>query len=132
MPLFPSARVTSLIESREEPQAASADALLRGVGAPAVKSVEFVSVSEQPLAPLNIAVVLLGAGVGPPPSKQFAVDPKPAKSITVDPNGQIPSSAVVVLTSATLPAVELSAMVPVASGAGKPVVPPAPAASCTR
>ena len=41
-------------------------------------------------------------------------------------------SDVVVETSATLPAVALIAMLPLASGVGSGVVPPAPAPSCTR
>ncbi len=52
--------------------------VFRGVGAAAEKSVALVSVSVQPLAPRNTAVVLLGAGVGPLPSKQLAVTPYPA------------------------------------------------------
>ena len=53
------------------------EALFLGVGAPAAKSVEFVSVSVHPFAPRRTALVLLGAGVGPAPSKQLAVAPKP-------------------------------------------------------
>jgi hypothetical protein len=46
--------------------------------------------------------------------------------------GQLPASAVATLTSATLPAVALIAIEPVASGAGSGVLPPAPCACCTR
>src|SRR5438128_12151418 len=47
-------------------------------------------------------------------------------------DGQEPESAVVVVTSATLPVVPLRLIEPVASGVGRFCVPPAPAASCTR
>ncbi len=94
-----------------------------------MKSSPFWSVSVQPLLFLSTAFVLLGAGVGPEPSKQFAVDPYPTKSRMLAPPGHDPVRAVVVLTSATLLAVADIAIVPVASGAGKFVVPPAPAAS---
>ena len=106
-----------------------AEAVWRGFGAPAVKSRAFWSVSVQPLLFLSTAFVLLGAGVGPEPSKQFGVDPYPTKSWMLAPAGQEPVRVVVVLTSATLLAVADIAMVPVASGVGKFVVPPAPAAS---
>lgn len=49
--------------------------VFRGVGAPAVKSTEFTLVSLHPLLARRTAFVLLGAGVGPLPSKQFAVEP---------------------------------------------------------
>ena len=66
-------------------------------------------------------------------SEQFVPDPKPMKSTTVAPKGQpLPLRAVVVLTRATLPAFALMLMLPVASGVGRLVVPPDPAASCTR
>jgi len=42
------------------------DALLRGLGAPAMKSALLLSVSVQPLPARRSAVVLLGAGAGPP------------------------------------------------------------------
>ena len=64
------------------------------------------------------------------PSEQFAAEPKPTKSTSVGSLvGHEPVSAVVLLTSATLPAVALIAIVPVASGVGSAVVPAAPAAS---
>lgn len=43
-----------------------------------------------------------------------------------------PVAAVVVFATRTLPAVLLIAVAPVASGAGKSVVPPVPAASATK
>ncbi len=62
-------------------------------------------------------------------SKQLA-PPKPTKSITEAGNGQpVPVNAVVLFTSATLPAVALIAVLPVALGVGKLVVPPVPVAS---
>ena len=48
------------------------------------------------------------------------------------PVGQPPVSAVVLATSATFPDVADIAIEPVASGVGRGVVPPAPAASWTR
>ena len=104
-------------------------AVFRGFGAPVAKSVELTSASVQPFLPRSTAVLLLGAGVGPAPSKQFAVVPYPTKSIMLAPVGQETVKAVVVLTSATLLAVADIAMLPVASGVGRLVVPPAPAAS---
>ena len=53
----------------EPPEQGSAGvAELRGAGADAEKSLEFVSVSVQPFAARIAAVVLLIAGAGPPPS----------------------------------------------------------------
>ena len=48
------------------------------------------------------------------------------------PEGHEPDSAVVILTRATLPAVALMAMEPVASAAGRSLTPFAPKASDTR
>src|SRR6266540_3651256 len=47
----------------------------RGFGAPTSKSLALLSVSVPPAAFRRAAVVLLGAAVGPLPSKQFAVVP---------------------------------------------------------
>src|SRR5437867_4367457 len=80
-----------------------AEELLRGFTVPAVKSELLLSVSVQPLFARRSDVVALGAGVGPPPSKQLAVLPNPTKSTMVAPVGQAPMSAVVLLTSATFP-----------------------------
>ena len=100
---------------------------LRGVGVAATKSLELTLVSVQPL-PFRIAArMLLGAGVGPVPSKVVAV-PYPTKSTMLEPTLLEPVRAVVVLTRATLPAVPAIASVPVASGvgrAGNVVAPPA-------
>ena len=93
-----------------------------------LKSVALLSVSVHPLDARSAAVVLLGAAVGPEPSKHVVL-PKPTKSMIVAPVGQLPVSAVVLLTSATLPAVALMLIFPVASGVGRFVVPPVPAAS---
>lgn len=49
--------------------------LLRGLGAPVAKSVALLFVSVQPFAARRTEVVLLGAEVGPVPSKQFAPEP---------------------------------------------------------
>src|SRR5262249_37848317 len=49
--------------------------LLRGVGAPAVKSAALLSVSVLPLPARSAAVVLARPGAGPPPSKLEAVPP---------------------------------------------------------
>jgi hypothetical protein len=51
------------------------DAESRGFGAPATKSAAFESASAQPPFARRTAVVLLGAGAGPEPSKQLAVEP---------------------------------------------------------
>src|SRR5262245_40161627 len=76
-----------------------AAALLRGVGAPVAKSEAFTSASVQPPSARRAAVVLLGAGAAPLPSKQFAVPLNPMKSTTPAPNGQPePASCVVVDT----------------------------------
>src|SRR5689334_22539338 len=104
------------------------DDVLRGFGVPLLKSSELSSVSVHPSLALKTAVVLLGAGVGPEPSKQLAVPPKPTKSMMDGSDGQASVRALVVLTNATLPAVALIAMVPVTSGT-RLTVPPAPAAS---
>src|ERR1043166_289430 len=118
-------------------------AVLRGFGVPGVKSVELLAASVQPSSVRRIAFVLegaggaaapsKGAGGAAAPSKQSAFGPKPTRSTTVVPNGQTPPlKEAVVLTSATLPAVALMLIEPVASGVGRPGAPPAPAASCTR
>ena len=106
-------------------------AVLRGLGAPVAKSDALLSVSVQPPAARRAAVVFVRPAATLP-SKQLAV-PYPRKSTTLPANGQpLPLSAVVAFTSATLPVVALIAMAPVASGVGRPLVPPAPAASWTR
>jgi len=105
---------------------------LRGFGAPVEKSAELLSVSVQPPSARWTAFVFEGAGAAEV-SEQVVPDPKPTKSTTVAPNGQpLPESGVVALTRATLPALALMLMLPVASGVGRLVVPPDPAASCTR
>jgi O-acetyl-ADP-ribose deacetylase (regulator of RNase III) len=111
------------------PHEMAGDALFRGFAAAALKSEVLLSVSVQPFAVRSTAFVLLGAGVGAEPSKQFAVLPKPTKSMIETELGQAPLSAVVLFTNATLPAVAAMLMLPVASGVGRLVVPPPPAAS---
>lgn len=56
-------------------QARGADALFRGAGDPVAKSAALSFVSWHPPRPRRSAVVLLGAGARPAPSKQFAVPP---------------------------------------------------------
>jgi hypothetical protein len=46
-----------------------------GLGGPRAKSATLLRVSAQPLAARRIALVLLGAGAGAEPRKQFAVLP---------------------------------------------------------
>ena len=72
VPALPSLSETSLTE-RLIPvgQGLAAVAVLRGVGAPAVKSVELLSVSVQPPAALKAAVVFESVGAAAP-SKKFA------------------------------------------------------------
>jgi hypothetical protein len=112
-------------------QAFVGEVLFRGFGVPALKSVALLLVSVQPFAARSTAAVLLGAGVEPVPSKHVVL-PKPTISMLLAPVGQAPLSGVVLLTSATLPAVALILIVPVASGVGRFVVPLVPAASWTR
>ena len=112
------------------PQTLALEAEFRGLGVPAAKSPELLSVSVQPPADRSTDVELLGAGVGAAPSKQLAVVPKPTKSATPM-VGQEPVSAVALETSATSPAVPDIAIVPVASGVGREW-PSAPCASWTR
>jgi hypothetical protein len=103
-----------------------------GLGAPAVKSAELLSVSVQPLLFLIAAVVLLGAGalkdVVVPPSLQSALVPYPIKSITPV-VGQPPNKVELLLTRATLPTVPLKLIVPVISAVGK-TLPTAPPEAC--
>src|ERR1043166_13425 len=96
----------------------SGEPVLRGVGAPVAKSAELPSVSVQPPAARSTAFVLLGAGVAAAPSKQLAGVPKPTKATIWAPEGHATVCAVAVLTRATLPAVALMLIVPVASAAG--------------
>ena len=55
--------------------ACTADIEFRGAAVSAVKSVALLLVSRHPSLARISAFVLLGAGAGPPPSKQFAVAP---------------------------------------------------------
>lgn len=110
-------------------QGFAVDKVLRGLGKPVVKSELLLSVSVQPFPARRSEVVLLGAGAAEL-SLQFVPAPYPTKSITLPEKGHpLPLSAVVEFTSATFPAVALRLILPVASGVGKFVVPPAPAAS---
>src|SRR5262245_61888191 len=114
------------------PHTLSVDALLRGVGAPLAKSAALLSVSVQPPAARSAAVVFDRLGVVGEPSNDDAAPPKPIRSSTPGAVAQpVPQvSAVVLLTSATLPLVADMAMplpLPMASGVGSGVVPPVPA-----
>ena len=82
--------------------------------------------SVQPFIARNSAFVLLGAGAGPEPLKQFAVLPYPTMSTMFGSFGQAPLSAVALFISATLPEPAAIAIVPVASGAVNvtPLLPP--------
>src|SRR5690348_3157308 len=119
----------------EEPTPDNVAAVLRGLGAPTAKSVLLLSVSVAPAALRKAAVVLESVAVGPVPSKQFVPVPYPARSTILAPVGQVPERTVVLFTSATLPApaaIAIPEPVPVASGVGRSVVPPAPAASLIK
>src|SRR5215471_5893759 len=103
--------------------------LLRGMGPMAAKSFRLLSVSTQPL-PLRRAAVVLSRVPTGVFSEQFVPDPPyPTKSAMAVLTGQAPERAVVVLTSATLPEAAPMLMVPVTSGEGRSVVPPAPGPS---
>lgn len=49
--------------------------MFRGLGALVLKSALLLWVLEQPFSAREIALVLLGAGAGAAPRKQFAVEP---------------------------------------------------------
>src|SRR5579883_767993 len=106
--------------------------VFRGFGCRAEKSPALLPVSVQPPAARKAAVVLLKVVVGPLPLKQFVPLPNPTKSTMGPPVGQAPESRVPLFTSATFPAVALMLMLPLASGVGRFVFPPWPAASWTR
>src|SRR5882672_10862044 len=78
VPLLPSLTVTSLIVrfgGVPATQLLSGELVLRGKGVETRKSAGLSSVSVQPPALRKSAVVLLGAGACPAPSKQFALVP---------------------------------------------------------
>src|SRR5690349_12985168 len=76
VPAFPSFSETSLIVRLGSVlHGFRAVALLRGLGAAALKSDPLLSVSVQPFAARTSAVVVLGAGALAPPSLQLAVVP---------------------------------------------------------
>src|SRR5439155_3147621 len=110
-------------------QKCNGDAVLRGLGAPTAKSDALLSESVQPLSARRTAVVLLGAAVAAPSSKQFAVVPYPTRSTTAAPLGHDPLSGVATFARMTFPAVAPIAILPVASGVGRFTLPPAPGAS---
>ena len=102
--------------------------VLCGAGANALKSVLLLLVTEQTGVRIA-AVVFESVGVGLP-REQFAAVPKPTRSTRLaSVVGHAPLKAAVRLTNATLPAVPLKLIVPVASGTGSATVPADPAAS---
>lgn len=58
---------------RTKPQVFTGEAELRGAGVPVIKSELLLLLSVQPLPLRRMAVVLLGVGAGPEPSKKLAV-----------------------------------------------------------
>ncbi len=104
---------------------------MRGFGAPDVKSALLFPASKQPPLPLETLNEFEGAGVGPAPSKQFAVEPNPTKSITVT-VGHVPVRATFEFESATFPAVPDIAIDPEISGVGRATPAPAPTAKAIR
>ena len=103
------------------------DELLRGFGAPDTKSMELSLVSKQPSFKRRSAVVFVSKGAVPEPSKQ-SVPPYPTRS-TIPAAAALGQAAVIVVvlfTIATFVDVELTGMVPIASGVGRLSVPPAP------
>src|SRR5580765_2460295 len=78
VPELPSDRLTSLMVrfgGGPATQLLVGELVLRGKGAAANRSALLLFVSVQPPFLRKSAVVLLGAGAGPAPSKQFAVVP---------------------------------------------------------
>src|SRR2546430_6959422 len=76
--------------------------VLRGLGAPAVKSAALLFVSVHPSVARKSAVVVLGAGAGLV-SEQVAVDPYPATSMKFVPDREGTVNGVVVLRTPNLP-----------------------------
>ena len=109
------------------PQALKLLAVLRGAGAPVVKSVPLLPVSVQPLPARKRAVVLVAAGAAAAPSKKLAL-PKPTRSSicaswAAEQTVEAPLQArpAVVVARMTLPAVADRLRVPVASAVGSAV-----------
>ena len=99
-------------------QVLNGDELLRGFVPPIRKSFALSLVSKQPSSFLRAAVVFESSRRGPEPSKQFVVRNQRNRLFRA-PVGQSPVNDVVLLTTATLPEVELTVMVPTASGVGR-------------
>ena len=100
-------------------QSFKGEAVFRGFGLAVTKSAALSFVSVQPPAFLKSEVVLLGAGAGAVPSKQFALLPNPTRSRMLLPEGQETASGVMFETNATLAAVALKLIDPLASGVGR-------------
>ncbi len=85
------------------PQTLRGEALVRGIGAPGVKSARLLSVSAQPASLRSSASTFEPASAGVV-SKPVAV-PKPSRSTTFGVAGEAPTRLTVLLTSAILPVV---------------------------
>src|SRR4051794_29007584 len=105
------------------------DIELRGLAVFDVKSVLLLPTSEQAPSTREIAMVVAdGVGAAAEPSKQFANSPYPTKSTMEGPAGHTPVRGTVEFTRATFPVEPSNAVLPVASGVGRLIVPsPAPA-----
>src|SRR5262245_51573148 len=132
VPELPSFCETSPTDRETVLQECSADAVFRGAGAPAAKSLALLSVSVQPWLARWAEVVFESVGAGAP-SEKFAPSYPIRSTICasckaeqgVEPPLQV--SPVVVVARITFPPVALMLTVPVASGvgSGEPVAPPA-------
>src|SRR5437868_312203 len=80
--------VKGLVGVEHPPQIVNGEDELRGLGAPAEKSVLLLSVSVQPLLTRRAAVVLVRAAVGALPSAQVEPLPKATKSTAAFAAGQ--------------------------------------------
>src|ERR1043166_42 len=115
------------------PQVFPGEVLLRGIGPPLVsKSLKLWSVSVQPPFLRMTATVLLTTAVGCVSEQSAAPYPTKSTMPLVAKFGQLPLRTVVLLSKATFPCVEPTAIAPTTSAGGRSVVPPAPAVSRTR
>src|SRR5262249_44863603 len=106
------------------PQTVGGAPLWRGVGPKTKKTLAVIAVLKQPFPRPTTGIGLLSPAVAAV-SKQLAV-PYPTRSTMRPPTGHASANAAVSVTSATFPSEALRLVVPVASGGGKLVVPPAP------
>ena len=112
-------------------QACVAVLVLRGSGAPVVKSADRSPVQVHPASLRSAAVVFVRVAVVLAVPQDVAAVPKLTASST-EVVGQVPDAAVVFETRMTLPAPAAMGMPPIASGVGSGGTAPEPAASCTR